>query len=59
MQQALDLADQAEAIGEVPVGALVDKIIGRGFNAPIDCDPCLHAEILLCGMRQKQYITIV
>jgi tRNA(adenine34) deaminase len=46
---ALDLAREAAAVGEVPVGALVVKdgeIIGRGFNAPISGhDPTAHAEI--------------
>jgi len=46
---ALDLAREAAAAGEVPVGALVVKdgeIIGRGFNAPISGhDPTAHAEI--------------
>jgi tRNA(adenine34) deaminase len=50
MSQALELAAQAGAMGEVPVGALVvlnGEIIGRGFNAPISRhDPSAHAEIL-------------
>jgi len=49
MQIALELASQAAAAGEVPVGALVVKdgvFIGRGFNAPISLhDPSAHAEI--------------
>jgi len=49
MQIALDLAQQAGAAGEVPVGAVVVKdgeIIGRGSNAPITThDPTAHAEI--------------
>lgn len=49
MQLALELAVQAAAVGEVPVGALVMKdgeIIGRGYNAPISShDPSAHAEI--------------
>lgn len=49
MQIALDLAQQAAAAGEVPVGAVVVKdgeIIGRGSNAPITThDPTAHAEI--------------
>ena len=49
MREALELAKQAEAAGEVPVGAIVVKdgaIIGRGFNAPISRhDPTAHAEI--------------
>jgi len=50
MQAALDLARQAAAIDEVPVGALVvvgGEIIGRGFNQPISRhDPTAHAEIM-------------
>ncbi len=50
MSQALVLARQAEANGEVPVGAVVvvdGEIIGRGFNSPISkSDPTAHAEIL-------------
>jgi tRNA(adenine34) deaminase len=46
---ALELARDAAAAGEVPVGALVVKdgeIVGRGFNAPISRhDPTAHAEI--------------
>lgn len=49
MQIALDLAQQAAAAGEVPVGAVIVKdgeIIGRGSNAPITThDPTAHAEI--------------
>ena len=50
MRAALELARQAEAAGEVPVGAVVVKegeIIGRGFNAPISRhDPSAHAEMM-------------
>ncbi len=49
MTLALELAREAEKMGEVPVGALVVKegeIIGRGYNAPISgSDPTAHAEI--------------
>lgn len=49
MQEALKLAAQAAAAGEVPVGAVVVKdgaIIGRGYNQPIaGVDPTAHAEI--------------
>lgn len=49
MSRALQLAGQAGAAGEVPVGAVVvmdGKEIGAGFNAPISgCDPTAHAEI--------------
>ena len=50
MRHALELASQAQAAGEVPVGAVVVKdgeIIGRGFNAPISRhDPSAHAEMM-------------
>ncbi len=50
MRQALALAREAEACGEVPVGAVVvvdGEIVGRGFNSPIaKHDPTAHAEIL-------------
>jgi tRNA(adenine34) deaminase len=50
MQVALELAVQAAALGEVPVGAVVVKdgrIIGRGYNRPISsADPTAHAEIV-------------
>ncbi len=49
MREALNLARQAWAEGEVPVGALVvqgDEIVGRGYNRPISGhDPSAHAEI--------------
>jgi tRNA(adenine34) deaminase len=50
MREALRLADEAEARGEVPVGALVvsgGSIAGRGYNTPISTrDPTAHAEIV-------------
>ncbi len=50
MAQALELARQASAVGEVPVGAVVVKdgaVIGRGFNRPISSnDPSAHAEMI-------------
>jgi tRNA(adenine34) deaminase len=50
MAEALELARQAEAQGEVPVGAVVvvdQEVRGRGFNSPIRLkDPTAHAEIL-------------
>ena len=49
MARALELAQQAEAEGEVPVGALIikdNKILGEGWNHPIiSHDPTAHAEI--------------
>lgn len=50
MREALELAQQAAAAGEVPVGAIVVKdgqVIGRGYNRPISShDPTAHAEIV-------------
>lgn len=50
MQEALLLAQQAWAVGEVPVGALLvkgDEIIARGHNQPISLnDPTAHAEMM-------------
>ena len=50
MREALRLAREAAAAGEVPVGAVVEvggEMIGRGANSPIGrCDPTAHAEIL-------------
>lgn len=49
MKHALTLADKAESIGEVPVGACVvlnSELIGEGYNTPItDNDPSAHAEL--------------
>jgi tRNA(adenine34) deaminase len=50
MRQAISQAQNAWALGEVPVGALVVKdgqIIATGFNQPIgNHDPTAHAEIM-------------
>lgn len=50
MEQALDEAHQAEAEGEVPVGAVVvqnGEVIARAHNRPVSaCDPTAHAEML-------------
>lgn len=50
MRRALELAREAEAAGEVPIGAVLVKdgeVIGEGFNHPITaCDPTAHAEIV-------------
>lgn len=49
MQHALELADRAAQLGEVPIGAVLvkdDCIIGQGWNSPISSnDPTAHAEI--------------
>ena len=60
IREALILAERAEALGEVPVGAVLvcdKKIIGRGFNSPISqADPSAHAEInaLRDGAKNRQ-----
>lgn len=50
MGEALALARDAAAAGEVPVGAVIVRdgaVIGRGRNGPIAAhDPTAHAEIL-------------
>jgi tRNA(adenine34) deaminase len=49
MRMALNLARDAAAAGEVPVGAVIvqdGKVIGRGFNQPIGAhEPSAHAEV--------------
>lgn len=50
MQRALELAQKAQSLGEVPIGAVLvkdDQIIGEGYNTPIGRhDPTAHAEIM-------------
>jgi tRNA(adenine34) deaminase len=50
MEHALLLAQRAQSLGEVPVGAVVvldGEIIGEGWNQPIGLrDPTAHAEIV-------------
>ena len=54
MHRALELADEAEAAGEVAVGALIERggeVIGEGNNRVIrDADPGGHAEMV--ALRQ-------
>ena len=63
MHRALDLARQAAAVGEIPVGAIIVRspqvagdaehgtLIGQGFNRrEAHCDPTAHAEIV--ALRQ-------
>ena len=49
MEEALALAEEAAASGEIPVGAVIvdreGRIIGRGRNARESGDPLGHAEI--------------
>ena len=50
MREALKLARQAEAAGEVPVGAVLVKdgaVVATGWNHPIGAhDPTAHAEMV-------------
>ena len=50
MREALALAAQGAALGEVPVGAVLvheGQVVGRGFNCPISRhDPSAHAEMV-------------
>jgi tRNA(adenine34) deaminase len=54
MLAALEQAQNAQLVGEVPVGAVVvrdGRIVGTGFNQPIGShDPTSHAEII--ALRQ-------
>ena len=53
MREALKLAREARAVGEVPVGAVVvlgDQLLGKGKNQIETLgDPTAHAEILAIG----------
>jgi len=50
MRRAIELAREAEAAGEVPVGAVIvrdGRIVGEGSNRPIGTrDPTAHAEMV-------------
>lgn len=50
MQHALNLAERAAQLNEVPVGAVLvldNKVIGEGYNQPIAShDPTAHAEVI-------------
>ena len=58
MRGALELAAQAEACGEVPVGAIVVKdgeVVGHGYNHPISAhDPTAHAEIVAMRLAAQK-----
>jgi tRNA(adenine34) deaminase len=58
MHEALVLARQAAASGEVPVGAVVVKdgaVVGRGYNRPISArDPTAHAEVIALRNAAEQ-----
>lgn len=59
MQRALELADRAASLGEVPVGAVVynsssGAILGEGFNTrETSKDPTAHAEIIALAAASK------
>lgn len=63
MHKAIELAHEAELLGEVPVGAIIvdenDCLIGQGFNQLItQHDATAHAEILAirnAGLHQNNY----
>jgi tRNA(adenine34) deaminase len=62
MRAALEQSAEAQAHGEVPVGAVVvhdGSIIGAGFNQPIGShDATAHAEIVAlraAGLRMQNY----
>ncbi|MSP53106.1 MAG: tRNA adenosine(34) deaminase TadA [Gammaproteobacteria bacterium] len=58
MQQALELAREAQINNEVPIGAVLvldNEIIATAFNQPItQCDPTAHAEILALRTGAKK-----
>ena len=57
MRCALELAEEAQAAGEVPVGCVIvaaGEMIARGRNSPIErLDPTAHAEML--ALRQAAF----
>jgi len=62
MRRAIELAREAEAAGEVPVGAVVvleGRIIGEGSNRPVSShDPTAHAEMIAlraAGLECQSY----
>lgn len=62
MRHALALADKAEQVGEVPVGAVLvqnDQVIAEGWNLPIcNHDATAHAEmaaIRSAGQKLENY----
>jgi tRNA(adenine34) deaminase len=62
MGEAIKQALKADALNEVPVGAVVVKdgvIIGQGFNQPITAsDPSAHAEVMAlrnAGLSLENY----
>jgi tRNA(Arg) A34 adenosine deaminase TadA len=58
MRRALQLAHEAAALGEVPVGAVVVKdgvVVGEGHNLTrTDADPTAHAEMVAIRMAAQK-----
>lgn len=58
MRRALELAGDAAALGEVPVGAVVvcdGEVVGEGMNRrEVDHDPLAHAEILALAAAARR-----
>lgn len=58
MRRCLALAEEAAALGEVPVGAVVvheGVVVGEGFNRrEIDGDPLAHAEIAAIAQAARR-----
>jgi len=58
MEKALELARKAEAVGEVPVGAVLVKdnqLVAEGWNQPISShDATSHAEIMAMRAAGKK-----
>ncbi|OAB43613.1 tRNA adenosine(34) deaminase TadA [Paenibacillus glacialis] len=58
MRQAVLLAQEAENLGEVPIGAIIvrgDDIIGRGYNLREQTmDPTAHAEMIAIRDASQQ-----
>lgn len=58
MLRSLNLARQAELLGEIPIGAMVvcnNKLVGSGYNKKeYDNNPIAHAEILAIQKAAKK-----
>ena len=63
MRQALDLAREAAAAGEVPVGCVIVRdgaVIGRGRNRrEEDNDPAGHAELAAIRFLKRQGVRVI
>ena len=57
MEEALALAEEAAAAGEIPIGAVVvdreGRVIGRGRNRREEGDPLAHAEMLAIAQAAR------